>query len=192
MDKRLIMIHEMDEKTAKSLLSVISPTTDILFWDDALFSQYVHLPKFSNFLNVIGVSSGITSEATEQRKKKKPTIDIDCIEARKNYNMFNDATPYMTWDDIKSLLRYKVIIAAHGHYHRDLRKISSTPSLIRAILKKINYMRTTFTLRLGYYPKVYIFPYNYENPMMKSLLSTSGITNFYGKNRIPVQDIIVS
>ena len=42
----------------------------------------------------------------------------------------------------------------------------------------------------GYKPTTFVFPHNYDYALYKSLLKSKGFKTFYGKERIPIEEVI--
>ena len=50
-------------------------------------------------------------------------------------------------------------------------------------------MKDKFLKKLNFIPESFCFPYNYETPLYKEILSKKGFKNFYGSERIDINEI---
>ena len=50
-------------------------------------------------------------------------------------------------------------------------------------------MMFDFIKNLGYVPRKFCFPYNYQTPLYKEILSLKGFKSFYGNERIDINTL---
>jgi len=175
------MIHEIQEEMFHL------PLEDyILTFDDGLYSQYHYRSKFQkiNTEKIYFISSGCISKGTQSTEF--PSCELA---HQKAFNgNFED---YMTIDQIKELAADPLItIGCHGHSHR---RLSDMPRLV----DKIKYLNKDSTEMLEWFrkhfekvPTVFCYPHNDNlNGIYRAMLSQLGFTKFYGKERIPIQNL---
>ena len=175
--KPILMIHEFKEE----FLDL--PLRDyILTFDDGLYTQYLFLDKLLELDTdkYFFISSGIICPENVEQDNNF----ITCYNAHKKaFN--NDFTNYMKWSQIEKIKNSKkCYIGCHSHYHK-LKTADCKP----CIINDNKLMIASFLNNLKYIPDNFCFPYNYETPIYKRILEYKGFKNFYGKERIDINDI---
>lgn len=175
--KPVLMIHEFKEDFLNLNLEDY-----ILTFDDGLYTQYLFLDELLKIDTdkYFFISSGIVCE----EYKKQDNSYITCYDAHKkafNNNFLN----YMKWSQIKEIFnKPKCYIGCHSHYHK-----LKTADCVECIIEDNKLMNNNFLKNINFIPDSFCFPYNYETPLYKEILSKKGFKNFYGLERIDIYDI---
>lgn len=182
LDKPVLMLHEIREEFFNL------PLEDyILTFDDGLFSQYYYYPLFKKIptQKIYFISSGIICDGLQS------TEFPNCQDAHEKAFSGNKED-YMNLSQIKELMNDPLVtIGAHSHYHRNLKNHDSSTQLIQHIIVDTKTMMNWFREKLNFVPNSFCFPYNDDsNQIYKHILKSAGFTNFYGKERIDIQNLL--
>jgi peptidoglycan/xylan/chitin deacetylase (PgdA/CDA1 family) len=164
-----------------------------LTFDDGLYSQYFYwnifdqIPVKKTFFiatNLIGI------DGLGRRKKWKGKMQTfpDCFEALYDYRETRNRENYMRIEELKEIIRYNISdgveIGAHGHNHIKYYLHS------KQMKQDIERMLEWFDKHLCMRPTSYAYPH-YEDPYpLTQMLKEYGFTNFYGKERIEIEQEI--
>ena len=175
--KPVLMIHEFKE----DFLNL--PLKDyILTFDDGLFTQYKFFKEIKKIKTqkYFFISSGIICPEDVNQNDEY----ISCAKAHRKA-FLGDFTNYMKWSQIKEINNTEnCYIGCHSHFH--MRK---TAGCVECIILDNQKMFSEFNKNLKYMPDSFCFPYNYETPLYKEILSKKGFKNFYGSERIDINEI---
>jgi len=172
--KPILMIHEFKEDFLDLPLEDYTLT-----FDDGLYTQY----KFINEIKKINTrkfffisSNIICPENIDQNDNFIKSIDAHKKAFAGNY------TNYMKWSQIKIIDKINdCYIGCHSHFHK-----LKTASCVECIILDNRLMLHDFIKNLGYVPREFCFPYNYQTSLYKEILSLKGFRNFYGRERIDI------
>ena len=183
MTKPVLMIHEVREEFFEL------PLEDyVLTFDDGLYSQFHYIDRFLKIdtPKIFFISSDILCQGIQSRDL------ISCEDAHEKAFAGNKEN-YMTLDQVKNLASQpQVSIGGHSHSHRRLTQFK--------ILEKLNHIQHDtsemimwFENHLGFRPTKFCFPYNdnYDG-LYNAALKQYGITECYGRERIPVEQLLRS
>lgn len=175
--KPILMIHEFK----KEFLNLPLENYTLTF-DDGLYTQYLFLDELRKIKTdkFFFISSNIVcSEDINQDE-----TFINSIDAHKK--AFNGVyTNYMKWSQIKEIDSYdRCNIGCHSHFHS-----FKTADCVECIILDNRHMIDKFEKEINYLPKNFCFPYNYETPLYREILTKKGFTNFFGKGRIDIIDL---
>mgnify|MGYP003624207817 FL=1 len=175
--KPVLMIHEFKEEYFDIPLDKY-----ILTFDDGLYTQYKFIDELKkiNTEKIFFISSNIICP----EDKDQDDNFIKCIDAHKKaFN--NDFTNYMKWSQIKKIDSLdNCFIGCHSHFHQ-----LKTASCVECIILDNRLMMFDFIKNLGYVPRKFCFPYNYQTPLYKEILSLKGFKSFYGNERIDINTL---
>lgn len=181
-EKPVLMIHEIRESIFDLPLE-----NYILTFDDGLYSQYYYYPQFKNIPTekIYFISSNIL--CTGSQSTAFPT----CVEAHKKAFLGN-FEDYMTVDQVKELAQDPLVsIGGHGHQHTRLNHFSKLTEIIQYISKDTETMIEWFDTNLKTKPTKFCYPYNEDRDgLYPGLLKLFGFTEFYGRERIPVETLL--
>lgn len=169
------MIHEMH-------CGMKIPEDYLLTFDDGLFTQYQYGRNLPN-QKIFFISSGIVCDG------KQSAEFIKCSDAHKKAFSGNFEN-YMTIDQIKEL---DGEIGGHSHSHTRLDNFSSLRERVDHMKKDTEAMLEWFEKNLNMTPTSFCFPYNDDGQgMYKAVLKKYGFVNFYGSERINVDEVVVT
>lgn len=171
------MIHEFKEKFLDLPLENYTLT-----FDDGLYTQYLFLEEILKIKTkkYFFISSGIVCE----EEKIQDNTFITCYNAHKKA-FKNNFTNYMKWSQIKNILKYKnCYIGCHSHYHK-----IKTADCVECIIEDNRLMNNNFLKNLNFIPDSFCFPYNYQTSLYRQILEKKGFINFFGKERIDINEI---
>ena len=172
--KPVLMIHEVSDQIFNL------PLQDyILTFDDGLYSQYkIHDRLLSiNTTKIFFISTNIVAE---EHTKQNDAI-VDCATCHERFFNSGDFSNYMNWEQILELSRLdQFYIGGHSHNHHRP-EFGSIISDTRAM------MNTFKSYDLS--PVDFCFPYNHYCEVYKKVLTNYVYVNFYGKDRIPIEDL---
>lgn len=181
MKKPTLTIHEIDENVLKLPLDQYTLT-----FDDGLYSQYYHFSHFQNIPTdkIYFISSGIVCSG-----KQSMSFPSCSVAHKKAFS--GNKEDYMTIEQIKILMNDpSVTIGGHSHSHTRLNNFPKLVDKIHHIKKDTEMMLDWFNKHLHFYPTSFCFPYNEDlDGMYGALLKQYGFTNFYGRERIPVETL---
>jgi hypothetical protein len=179
--KPVLMIHEVRDWMFDLPLEDYTLT-----FDDGLYSQYYHFPQFKSIKTekIFFISTDIIS--TGVQSTNFPT----CIEAHEKYRLGN-REDYMTVKQIRELMQDPLVtIGGHSHNHTPLESLSLQEAY-NHIRLDTERMIDWFAIHLNFQPTKFCYPYNNDwNGLYKKLLSYYGFTEFYGKERIAIEDLV--
>ena len=179
--KPALSIHEIDKSVFELPLHKYTLT-----FDDGLYSQYYYFSNFQKIPTekVYFISSGII--ATTTQSSRFPKCDVA---HRKAFS--GNTEDYMTVEQIKMLMKDPLVtIGGHSHSHTRLDNFSRLVDKIYHIKKDTEIMLEWFDKHLNFLPTSFCFPYNEDlNGMYGALLKQYGFTNFYGRERIPIETL---
>ena len=174
MKEKILMIHEMHE-------GMEIPKDCVLTFDDGLFTQYQHSRHLPN-TKIYFISSGIVCNQPQSHEF------IKCSDAHKKAFSGNFEN-YMTLEQIKEL---DGEIGGHSHSHINLSKFPTLVEKVEHIKKDTELMLEWFEKNLDRRPTSFCFPYNDDvRGLYKAILTTYGFTDFYGRERISIDEILV-
>jgi peptidoglycan/xylan/chitin deacetylase (PgdA/CDA1 family) len=101
-------------------------------------------------------------------------------------------TGYLTVDEIKDMMKDpQVTIGAHSYNHTNLNSLPKLFDQIFHIQKDTELMIDWFRTTLDFIPTAFCFPYNNNlNGMYDGLVKKYGVTELYGRERIPVETLL--
>ena len=179
--KPYLMIHEI-----RDWMFEIPLKDFILTFDDGLYSQYSYWDKLKLITTekLFFISSNIISVNNTPQSKSFPPCQI----AHKKFFETKCLEDYMNLSQIKELLADPLTtIGGHSHSHTNISKwgLKEQVAYIRSDTPE---MLAWFEEHLGFLPKHFCFPYNFNNWIYSGLLKTEfNITSLYGEER---QDIM--
>lgn len=177
--KPALMIHEFKEE----YLSL--PLKDYtLTFDDGLYSQFLYSKQLEQIdtLKIFFISSAIVCP---EHVIQDPSF-VCCRDAHEKA-FSGDYSNYMKWSQIKQLNALNNCrVGCHGHAH--IYNIIADPV---SMVRDSRTMSGVFSNVLGYVPDDFCFPYNIESTLYKTLLLKHGIKNFYGEERIDIDDLCI-
>lgn len=177
--KPVLMIHEFKEE----YLSL--PLKDYtLTFDDGLYSQFLYSKQLEQIdtPKIFFISSAIV--CPEHVIQDHSFV---CCEHAHEKAFSGDYRYYMKWSQIKQLNTFNNCrVGCHGHQH--IYNIITDPL---KMMRDVRAMTAEFTDVLGYVPDDFCFPYNIESPLYKTVLHNYGIKNFYGEERIDIDDLCI-
>lgn len=185
MDKKtkpILMIHEVYDWMLELDLSDY-----IITFDDGLFSQYKYLQHFLKFdtPKIFFISTNII--APEHIVQNNETIA--CAKAHKLFFENKDVSNYMKWSQVKEIVSSdNCFIGGHSHFHKDLRGEIKIKELHEHLKNDTKLMFNSFKEH-DVIITDFCFPYNYEAPLYKEILKQSGIKNFYGMERVAIEEL---
>lgn len=179
---RILMIHEVEDW----MLDIDLSEYDVITFDDGLFSQYKHYKHFLSFGKPLYffISTDIVCPPDIEQDESVVT----CIEGHRRYEK-GDKTPYMTWNQIKTLQYNGCIIGGHGHTHFRVKKGGSIQKNYWRIKGECKRMIETFKdhdIEIDNF----CFPYNEDVFGYRPTLKEYGVEYFFGDERIPIENII--
>lgn len=182
--KPVLMIHDATEDMFELPLANYTLT-----FDDGLFSQWVYLDEFLKIPTdkIFFVSTKFVCTGSQSTNFPKSSIAHD--KAREG--VLED---FMTVDQLTHIQSQPMCqIGCHGHAHVHLRSINRMVDRIAAIKHDTERMIETFSSWWNEVPPKFCFPYN-ENlgGLYTGLLRTYGFTEFYGRERIPIETLLRS
>lgn len=182
-EKKVLMIHEFK----KEMLD-LNLEDYILTFDDGLYTQYLFLEELKQIdtKKIFFISTDIICPENEQQIGDF----ITCREAHQNYFTKNKTAYYMKWSQIKEINEdQNCIIGGHSHFHKNLKDVNAIKELFDHLTHDTEIMLKNFqenSIKI----EDFCFPYNYEAPLYRAILEKSGIENFYGKERIAIEDLL--
>ena len=181
--KPTLMIHEVREEMFKLPLEDYTLT-----FDDGLYSQYYYFDRFKALKTqkIYFISSDIV--CTNQTQSRAFTA---CAEAHAKAFAGNKED-FMTLAQIQELMQDpNVTIGAHGHLHKNLDSIPKLIHKVEHIKQDTELMLEWFWDKLRIKPTAFCFPYNNDlDGMYRGLLKSYGFTEFYGRERIPIEKLL--
>lgn len=180
--KPVLMIHTVTEEMLKLPLN-----NYVLTFDDALFSQYHFFPRLQKFNTemVFFVSTNIICDTLQSY------TFINSKEAHKK--AFEGCKEdFMTLQQIQYLSKQpNVSIGGHSHSHTRLSNFTSLVDKVKYIEEDTKHMIEWFQQHLLFTPTKFCFPYNEAlDGMYTGLLKKYGFTEFYGRERIPIETLL--
>ena len=114
---------------------------------------------------------------------------LSCKVCSSHYIVFED---YMTVAQIKELMADPLVtIGGHSHTHNRLGSYTKLVERIKNIKDDTELMVEWFNDNLGFTPTKFCFPYNDDyQGIYQSLLKIYGFTEFYGRERTPVETLL--
>jgi hypothetical protein len=180
MEKSVLMIHTFEDNFLKLDLK-----NYILTFDDGLYNHFYYYSKIKTIPTekIFFISTNIIGS---QKQSKNFISSKECHE--KSFNGNNE--DFMNLDQIMYLSEQEnVFIGGHSHFHKSLNSFSSLNDKINHIKKDTELMLEWFQKNLNFFPEKFCFPYNDDlNGLYKSILKTYGIKQFYGKERISIDE----
>lgn len=160
-----------------------------LTFDDGLYSQYFYWEFFKDISveKIFFIPTNLICVDGLGKRKKwngKMLTFPNCFEALHDFRKTGNRENYMRIEELRELVDDGVTIGAHGHNHI---KYYDTFSAIRNDIER---MMDWFMMYLGIVPQKYAFPHYEETPVVKRALIEAGFTEFYGKERIEIEEEI--
>jgi len=183
--KKVIEIHEVNLDIIKKIIN-LDLKNCILTFDDGLASQWHFIDDLIalDVPKIFFISTDIICDRVDNQSKEF----IKCSEAHKKAFEGNKEN-YMTWSQIKTLSKMpNCYIGGHSHKHK-LYSVSPLKDLYINLSNDSENMLEEFKKKNIEIDK-FCFPYNEDyDGIYRILLSKLGIENFYGKERISIEDI---
>lgn len=177
------MIHKIEEEMFKLPLHEYTLT-----FDDGLYNHYFYKDALSLIptKKIFFISSNIVCNSTQNQAFT--TSDL-AHEKSKNGN-YED---FMTVDQIKEISNTPDMeIGCHSHYHSNIDHLSTLADKIKFIKQDTNTSLQWFADNIGIIPTKYCFPYNNDLQGMYKLAIQDKFTEFYGRERIPIETLLRS
>lgn len=175
------MIHEIEEEMFNLPLE-----NYILTFDDGLYSQYYYRSEFQKIdtEKIYFISSGCIAANTQ-------STEFPSCETAHQKAFLGNFEDYMTVEQIKELSSDPLVtIGCHGHFHYRLAEMPTLSDKILYLNKDIKKMTDWFVEHFQSIPTSFCYPHNDDlRGIYKAMLSRLGFTNFYGKERIPIQNL---
>lgn len=175
--KPILMIHEFKEDFLDLPLEDYTLT-----FDDGLYTQYLFFDELKKIKTkkYFFISSGIICPENGEQDNRY----ITCFDAHKKA-FKDDFTNYMKWSQIREINNNDdCIIGCHSHFHQ-----IKTADCVECIIRDNHLMVFNFIKNMDFIPRDFCFPYNYETPVYKEILYRKGFNNFFGKERIDINEI---
>lgn len=186
-DKKVIEIHEVNLDIIKKIIK-LDLKNCILTFDDGLQSQWEFIDDLValDVPKIFFISTGIVCDRIEKQSKEF----IHCADAHKKAFQGNKEN-YMTWSQIKTISKLpNCYIGGHSHNHKAY-SVSPLKDLYKQLTEDTKEMLKEFKKK-NLKIKSFCFPYNESyDDIYKILLSKEGIADFYGNERIKIEDIKV-
>lgn len=169
-NKPVLMTHEVCKHFFSGDIILSNYT---LTFDDGLLSQYLMLDDLLLIPTekIFFINTGIIAEYEQMQD----ATFVSCREAHDYWFETNDAAYYMTWEQIKEISQLSNCkIGGHSHSHiRGNKNIIADTRIMMQEFEKHDIEIDSFC-----------FPYNEELDHYRHVLSTYGIKNFYGAERV--------
>jgi len=179
---KVVMIHEVTDDVLSKDLSDF----DIITFDDGLYSQYTnisHFLKYNKPLYFFITTDIVCPLYIEQNKDV-----VSCSESHRRYREDNDRSNYMKWSQIKELYNTdNCFIGGHSHTHPKIKYKKVVDGYNKA-KDECECMMNSFRSH-NINISSFCFPFNENFFVYKQLLTREGIDLFFGKERIPVENI---
>jgi len=175
MKKHVLMIHEVGE-----WLFDLPLQSYILTFDDGLYTQYLYFERITKIDTdkFFFISTKIVADTTTTQSPEY----ITCDKAHEKYRLSGDRSHYMNWEQIKEIeMTPRCIIGGHSHEHM------RTPTSAQ-LVRDTNKMIEQFNIH-DIKPTSFCFPYNKEHNMYRAMLQAKGFNEFYGEERIDINEI---
>ena len=186
--KKVWMIHETNDNLLNKLKK-LDKETNILVWDDGLLSQFYPIKVLQElgFCNILAISTNIVNYATLEYSNDKNCIFYEFSGfSHKRFHESMNACAFMRWNQINELYSLGVNIAAHGYNHERLEKnLLPNAIILKDICKRV---RNDFKDNLGYYPDLYVYPYNLKFEWSDSLINSFHMDTI-GPGRLNAKDL---
>lgn len=191
----VIMFHELNHEIVQFVRDVsvnknhkyhdLINKSEFTF-DDALYSQYLHIPKLLFRPCTIFVSTAIISKGNEEQ-----TEFIKCADAHNDYFTKNETKHYCTVEQLLKLQTIGVNIGLHGHEHLDLRHQLGNLLYTKIAVETDVLKSVEIAKQYGFKVKSFAYPYNHEAPFMAYYYDINGISKVYGKERISIETLML-
>jgi hypothetical protein len=179
--KPVLMIHEI-----KEFFFDLPLENYILTFDDGLFSQYHYYPRFKEIPTekIYFISSGIICDCAQ-------SYEFPACHVAHEKAFAGNKEDYMTLEQIKELMKDPLVtIGAHSHSHKCLKDFNKVTHRAMYMIDDTKTMMNWFKENLKFKPTKFCFPYNDDvNELYMPILRMAGITDFYGKERIAIEDV---
>lgn len=191
--KRKWMLHEVDHKDIFDFQKISNQETDCYIWDDAVRSQLKGF-RYLKGIHILAVSPAIAEASQSQEDLfRTPTweqIATPTKELHRRWFEENDASEFMSWNDIYHLIDIGCIaVAMHGYDHRKY-DFSLTQENIKRFTEETEKGLELFKKRLGFKPTLYVWPYNEECYWADALLKRKFEMYSIGKGRLDARKAI--
>ncbi len=157
-----------------------------LTFDDCLFSQYFYWPlfRFVPVKKIFFVSTnliGIDGLGKRKQWNGKDQVFPDCFDSLEDFRKTGNRENYMRIEELRDIIDDGVEIGAHGHNHI---KFFDTYS---QLADDVEQMLLWFEKYLNIRPTKFAFPHYVDIPIVKKTLETVGFTEFYGNERLEIE-----
>ena len=184
MKKSVLMVHTIRDEFLKLELEDY-----ILTFDDGLYNHFCYYPKLKHIQTekIFFISTNIISNT----KQSKSFLSSE--ECHKKAFMGNKED-FMNLEQLQYLSKEtNVFIGGHSHFHKNLNTLSNLNDKVNHIKKDTELMIEWFEKNLNLFPDKFCFPYNDDlNGLYQTILKTYGINEFYGRERVSIEDCISS
>jgi hypothetical protein len=180
--KKILMIHEVEPWMLELDLSEFDEIT----FDDGLYSQYKNYKHFLKYKKplLFFISTNIVCEEVRTQNEEV----IKCSDAHKLFFEDNNKSNYMTWNQIKEIEKTSNCkIGGHSHFHKKYKS-----KKIKEIYEKLtNCTKTMMDIFNQQEIKIidFCYPYNKNYPLYETILKKEEIINFYGEERIAIEEL---
>lgn len=182
MKKPVLMIHTIQDNYLNYDLGNYTLT-----FDDGLYNHFYYYPKFKEIKTqkIFFISTNIICNSKQSSKF------ISSEECHKKAFLGNKED-FMSLEQIYYLSKEEnVFIGGHSHFHKKLNLLDSLNDKINHIKKDTELMLEWFQKNLNLFPNKFCFPYNDDlNGLYKLILKSYGIDEFYGKERLSIDENI--
>jgi hypothetical protein len=181
--KPVLMIHQMTED-----LFTLPLMDYTLTFDDGLYSQWKYIDRLCEidtdkifFISTKYLCTGVQSQECP---------DSITAHDKARRGIYED---FMTPEQVQDIAtRDKCYVGGHGHEHLQLREYDRLATRAPAMMLDTKDMIYHFDLLLGYCPTKFCFPYNDDmDGLYAAWLRRRGITELYGRERIPVDSLLI-
>lgn len=184
MEKTVLMIHTIRDEFLNCKLK-----NHILTFDDGLYNHFYYYPKIKKIQTekIFFISTNIICDGNQ-------SINFIKSEECHKKAFIGIKEDFMTLKQIKYLSEEEnVFIGGHSHFHKNLKVLSKLSDKINHIKQDTELMLDWFHKNLNLFPKKFCFPYNDDlNGLYSSILKSYGISEFYGKERLAIENINLS
>lgn len=182
--KPVLMIHEVSEQMFNLPLGDYTLT-----FDDGLYSQFYYLNEFKKFNTemIFFISTGIVCNSIQ-------STEFPACRVAHEKAFAGNYEDYMTLAQVRQLVETpNVTVGGHSNSHTRLTQFNSLVDKVAYIESDTLEMITWFESNLKFKPTAFCFPYNDDmDGLYKGLLRKHGLTSFYGKERIKVEDVLLA